>query len=354
MMVAANSNQVVSDIKEYYGKTLQQTEDLKTSACCSSESLPVYVRRVLPMIEREVVKRFYGCGSPIPPLLEGKTVLDLGCGTGRDVFIASNLVGEKGRVIGVDMTEEQLEVAKEHVDAQMKQFGFAQPNVTFHHGYIEDLAALDIESDSVDVVMSNCVINLSPDKNRVFSEIFRVLRPGGELYFSDIFAGRRIPADLVNDPVIRGECLGGAMYVEDFRRLLNDLGCCDYRIVSSRSVELGDPDVKAKIGMVDFHSMTIRAFKISDLEDICEDYGQSATYLGTIPDLPHAFHLDDHHEFETNNPVRVCGNTAVMLSASRFAAHFNVTGNRSTHFGPFECRNFGTTSQSMTTPGNCC
>lgn len=325
-------------LKEYYGKILQETRDLKTSACCcADESLPPAIREIIGQIDDEILTRFYGCGSPLPPALERCVVLDQGCGTGRDVYIASRLVGQDGLVIGVDMTHEQLEVAKKYLDYQMRKFGYTRPNVEFKMGYIEDLRGIDIEDNSVDVVMSNCVINLSPDKRSVFSEIFRVLKPGGELYFSDIFAGRRVPEHLIDDPVLHGECLAGAMYIEDFRRLLRDTGCLDYRVATKRKISIDNPEIDAKIGMIDFYAMTIRAFKLDSLEDICEDYGQVATYLGTISGYPHVFELDDHHRLITGKPMPVCGNTASMLQETRFARHFKVTGDRSTHYGPFNC-----------------
>ena len=191
---------------------------------------------------------------------------------------------------------------------------------------------------SVDIVISNCVINLSPDKRRVFGEIFRVLKPGGELYFSDIFSGGRLPDELRNDPVLYGECLGGAMYIEDFRRLLTACGIVDYRVISQRRIELQN-EIAEKAGMVNFFSTTVRAFKLNDLEDICEDYGQVAIYRGTLPELPHRFVLDDHHTFQTGKPMLVCGNTAAMLEETRYAKHFTVLGDRSTHYGPFDCSN---------------
>ncbi|MBI1921981.1 MAG: methyltransferase domain-containing protein [Geobacter sp.] len=327
----------LQNVKEYYGKILTGSKDLKTSACCSTESLPPHHREILSLVDDEILEKFYGCGSPIPPAIEGCTVLDLGCGTGRDVYLASRLVGGDGFVIGVDMTDEQLDVARRHQDSQMERFGFARPNVDFRQGYIEDLAAIDIKDNSVDLVISNCVINLSPDKERVFAEIFRVLKPGGEIYFSDVFSGRRIPAELRNDPVLYGECLSGALYIEDFRRLLAKLGCPDYRVVSKRGITLGNPEVEAKAGMIDFYSMTVRAFKLASMEDICEDYGQTATYLGTITGMPHSFPLDDHHLFIAGKPMLVCGNTAAMVGETRFARHFRVTGDRTAHFGPFAC-----------------
>jgi arsenite methyltransferase len=344
-------------LKEYYGKILNTSRDLKTNACCcADESLSSPVREALTLIDDEILTKFYGCGSPLPPLLEGAVVLDLGCGTGRDVYIASRLVGPDGFVIGVDMTEEQLEVARRYVEPQMKRFGHHKPNVTFRKGYIEDLTTVGIDNNSVDVVISNCVINLSPDKGSVFSEIFRVLKPGGELYFSDVFSERRIPRHLKNDPVLHGECLAGAMYVEDFRRMLRSIGCLDYREVSSLPIILENQEIEEKIGMVDFYSKTIRAFKLESLEDLCEDYGQTATYLGTIAGCPHAFELDDHHRFLTGKPMLVCGNTASMLEETRFARHFKIMGDRSVHYGAFDCApaSLKTESGENRSGGACC
>lgn len=331
-----SETQTLKSVRDYYGQVLKTNRDLKTSACCTSDSFPPPIREILREIHPDVIAKFYGCGSPIPPELTGKTVLDLGSGSGRDCFILSRLVGPSGRVIGVDMTPEQLDIARRHVGYHMEKFGYAKPNIEFLQGYIEDLKSLGIADNSVDVVISNCVINLSPDKERVFSEIFRVLKPGGELYFSDVFADRRVPPHLAEDPVLLGECLGGALYIEDFRRLLARVGCVDYRVVSSSKLALTDPAIERKAGMIGFHSMTVRAFKLT-LEDRCEDYGQVAYYLGTVPEQPHRFVLDDHHVFETGRPHPVCGNTAAMLGRTRYAPHFNIIGDTRVHHGLFDC-----------------
>lgn len=325
-------------VKEYYGREVNGMQDLKTGACrCNDELLHPAVKEIESQIDNEILTKFYGCGSPIPPALEGCTVLDLGCGTGKDVFIASRLVGPEGFALGVDMTDELLDVAKKHLGAQMKRFGYSKSNVEFRKGYIENLDDAGIQDNSIDVVISNCVINLSPDKRRVFSEIFRVLRPGGEFYFSDVFAGRRVPEEIANDPLLHSECLGGAMYIEDFRRMMRDAGCPDYRTVAKHRIEIDNPGIEVKAGMIDFYSVTVRAFKLESLEDICEDYGQVAVYSGTIPGYSHAFDLDDHHRFIKGKPMLVCGNTASMLGETRFAGHFRITGDRSVHYGPFDC-----------------
>ena len=351
-MISKSTNGAIDNIKEYYGKILKGTQDLKTTACCTTESFPEHHKEILATIDNEVLTKFYGCGSPLPVAIEGKTVLDLGCGSGRDVYLASKLVGPDGYVIGVDMTDEQLDVARRHVDSQMTKFGFSKPNVEFRKGYIEDLALAGIEDNSIDVVISNCVINLSPDKHAVYSEIFRVLKPGGELFLSDVFADRRVPRELLEDPVLRGECLAGALYVEDFRRLLYELGCPDYRVVTGHDIEIENHEIERKVGMINFRSLTIRAFKLDSLEDICEDYGQVATYLGTIPEAPHRFVLDDHHTFHTGKPILVCGNSAAMIQNTRFGEHFRVIGDKSVHYGAFDCE--PASASEGENQGSCC
>ncbi len=345
----------IDSIKEYYGKILKTNNDLKTSACCSAESIPVHLRDILKLIHDEVVTKFYGCGSPIPFLdLEGKTVLDLGSGSGRDCYILSKLVGPKGKVIGVDMTDEQLEVARRHQDFHKKAFGYHESNITFVKGYIEDLKSAGIAENSVDLVISNCVINLSPNKKKVFEEIFRVLKPGGELYFSDVFSDRRIPKALTEDQVILGECLGGALYTEDFRRMMSEVGCADYRSMSKTKIEVNDKEIAKRTGNIQFYSITVRAFKLN-LEDRCEDFGQVAYYLGTIPECLHKFALDDHHLFETNKPMLVCGNTADMISQTHYKKHFKVVGNKENHLGLFDCAPASATANDQDcSTGACC
>ena len=335
-----------SVIQQYYGETLNSQRDLKTGACCSPEAMPTYLQDWLREIPREVTDRFYGCGSPIPAAATGATVVDLGCGTGRDAFLVSRLVGPTGGVIGIDMTPQQLAVAERNVAEHRRTTGL--DNIEFRLGSIEDLAASGIASTSIDAVISNCVLNLAGDKARVLAEVFRVLQPGGELFFSDVFADRRIPGALLQDPVLRGECLSGALYLEDFRRLLLALGCADFRIVARSPVPLLDADIEAVIGHVRFESITVRAFKL-DLEDRCEDYGQVATYRGTIAHHPHAFALDDHHRFERGRPMLVCGNTADMLARTRYAEHFEVTA-RGAHFGLFDCA----PAPAVATSAACC
>lgn len=175
-----------SEVKEYYGSILTKSEDLKTSACVTSAKPEDFVIEALRKVHDEVKAKYYGCGLVIPQQLTGLKILDLGCGAGRDCFMLAQWVGPSGRVVGVDMTPEQLDVAKKHIDWHTEANGYATPNVEFHHGYIERLSDLAFEENSFDIIVSNCVINLSPDKMAVLREAYRILKPGGEIFFSDV------------------------------------------------------------------------------------------------------------------------------------------------------------------------
>lgn len=339
---------MLSDIRRYYGEQLQSSADLQTNACCVGSAPAPWIMTLLREIHPEVMERFYGCGSPIPPALEGCTVLDLGCGSGRDVYLMAQLAGPSGRVIGLDMTAEQLAVARRHQGWHAERRGY--DNVEFGEGFIEDLGFLP--DASVDVITSNCAINLSPAKARVFSECLRVLKPGGELYFSDVFANRRIPVHLHADPLLRGECLSGALYTEDFRRLMAQLGVADWRVASRAPITIANPAIEAALVGIGFESITVRAFKL-DLEDRCEDHGQVAIYRGGIPQHEVLFDLDDHHRFERDRPMLVCGNTADMVAATRYAKYFEVMGDKSRHFGLFDCAP-PAAAATTAAPGACC
>jgi hypothetical protein len=142
-------------------------------------------------------------------------------------------------------------------------------------------------------------------------------------------------------------------YIEDFRRILRQVGCLDHRVLSSRPLSLGNPEIERRAGMIPFFSKTVRAFKL-DLEDLCEDYGQVAYYQGSLAESPHQFVLDDHHVFKTGQPLLVCGNTAAMVSETRYGRHFKVVGDRSVHYGPFDCAPSGGSAAPAAAAGACC
>ncbi len=321
-------------VQDYYGKQLQGTEDLKTTACCDASAMPEWLKPLLSRIHPEVLSRYYGCGLVCPTQLQGCRILDLGSGSGRDVYALAQLAGPDGEVVGVDMTDEQLDVARAHQDWHADAFGYN--NVRFLKGYIEKLDELNLAPGSFDVIVSNCVINLSPDKAAVLDSVFRLLKPGGEFYFSDVYADRRVPDAVRLDPVLYGECLGGALYYNDFLTLAKNSGFIDTRLVEDRPLDITDSQLAERIGNLRFFSATYRLFKLDGLEDECEDYGQAVIYQGTIPQSPTRFELDKHHSIEAGRVFPVCGNTWMMLKDSRFAEHFHFIGDFSQHFGVFD------------------
>jgi ubiquinone/menaquinone biosynthesis C-methylase UbiE len=249
------------EVSEYYGSTLERSDDLKTNACCTVQAYPSRIQEALELIHDEVLEKYYGCGLTIPEELDGRRVLDLGSGSGRDCYIASYLTGEGGYVVGIDMTDEQLDVARRHIDYHAQQFGYANPNVEFRKGLIEKLDEVGLQDDSFDVAISNCVINLCPDKPAALQEIFRVLKTGGEFYFSDVYANQPVPDHLVADPVLYGECLSGALAEQEFIRLSTETGFSRPHEVERSKITIENDEVRKKVGDIEFHSITYSLIK---------------------------------------------------------------------------------------------
>ncbi|MBT4837453.1 MAG: methyltransferase domain-containing protein [Methylococcales bacterium] len=298
--------------------------------------MPLHIKNIIGDLHDDVVSKYYGCGLVQPQQLLNTKILDLGSGSGRDCYILSHLVGEKGYIVGVDMTDEQLNTARQSIDYHMEKFGFSQANIEFKKGYIEKLDELDLEDNSFDIIISNCVINLSTDKEAVLKQAYRLLKPGGEMYFSDVYSNRRIPQSLIDDKVLYGECLSGALYWNDFHNLAKKVGFIDPRLVEDRPLSIDNDKIIEQVGELQFYSATYRLFKIEGLEPACEDYGQAVIYNGGIEHHEDSFTLDKHHFIEKGKVFPVCGNTYRMLNETRFSPFFEFIGNWNTHFGIYQ------------------
>jgi arsenite methyltransferase len=343
------------DVQEYYGSTLQKSEDLQTNACSTAGTPPAYVQRCLKNIHPQVLSKYYGCGLCLPAYdLTGCSILDLGCGAGRDVYIGSQLVGESGSVVGVDMTTEQLATAQAYRDYHAEAFGFK--NTRFLQGYLESLDALEgLQPESFDLIISNCVLNLCIDKPAVLNSCYKLLKPGGEMYFSDVYANRRVPIELQKNKVLWGECVSGALYWNDFVNIAKRAGFSDPRLVEDSPITLGNKKMQELVGSfgdLRFYSATYRLLKLDGLEPACEDYGQAVLYKGSMrlgraisakdeneeaPSSIDSWTLDKHHVFECGKVVPVCGNTYRMLRDNpRSYNHFDFFGTWDRHYGIFE------------------
>ncbi|KAM4703445.1 BLOC-1-related complex subunit 7 isoform 1-T1 [Rhinophrynus dorsalis] len=312
--------QTHQDVKDYYGKHLQSSKDLKTNACVtSSKPLPKFIREALSDVHEEVSSRYYGCGLVVPECLENCSILDLGSGSGRDCYMLSKLVGQKGHVTGIDMTEEQLEVSRKYIDYHMEKFGFQQPNVKFVKGYIENLEAAKLQNKSFDIIISNCVINLSPDKRAVLREAYRVLKDGGEMYFSDVYSNRPISDELKKNKVLWGECLSGALYWDDLLRIAEEIGFSPPRLVTSKYITVGNKKLEEAVGDYKFVSATFRLFKLpqNTVKRKCQ-----VIYNGGITGCQNELEFDANFTFKEGKVEEVDEELYAILKNSRFADEF--------------------------------
>jgi arsenite methyltransferase len=311
-------------VRERYAAGARAAE---AKLCCPVK----YDAEYLTAIPQEVIERDYGCGDPTKYLREGETVLDLGSGTGKICFIAAQIVGPRGKVIGVDMTDEMLEVARRSVPVVAQRIGYT--NVEFRKGRIQDLA-LDLErldrelkqnpitdgtsflaaddlaeelrlrhpliaSDSVDVVVSNCVLNLveSKSKRQLFQEIFRVLKKGGRAVICDIVSDEEVPEVLQSDPELWSGCISGALTEDAFFAAFENTGFYGIQILKRHAQPW------RIVQGIEFRSVTVEAFKGKQGE--CFERNQAVIYRGPFKEILD----DDNHRMERGRRYAVCDKT---------------------------------------------
>jgi SAM-dependent methyltransferase len=327
---------VLAAVRARYARGAQtQVRELRT---------PVeYEARLLDVLPPEILERDYGCGDPSRFARPGDVVLDLGSGAGKICYLASQLVGREGRVIGVDATPEMLALAREHRHAVGERIGWH--NVRFHRGHIQDLA-LDLErleawmaahpvrdaeglerlraeearlrreqpmvpDASVDLVLSNCVLNLvaHEDKQRLFAEIARVLRPGGRCAISDITSDEDVPAELMRDPELWSGCIAGAMREDRFLQAFVDAGLRGVELVKRQA------DPWAVVKGLEFRSVTVVAWKAAHGPDL--DHHEAVIYKGPWSEVAD----DEGHVLRRGERTAVSRRTFGILTRDPYAAH---------------------------------
>ena len=324
-------------VKERYAGAAQTTE---ADLCCPVEYDPQY----LAVIPPEVIEKDYGCGDPSRYLRAGETVLDLGSGTGKICFIAAQIVGPTGRVIGVDMTDEMLAIARRNAPIVAKGLGYA--NVEFRKGRIQDLA-LDLErldaelkrqpiadansflaahelaeelrikhpliaGDSVNVVVSNCVLNLVEPtaKKQLFAEIHRVLKKGGRAVISDIVSDEVVPAELQIDPKLWSGCIAGALREDQFITAFEESGFYGIQILKR------DAKPWRTVEGIEFRAVTIEAFK--GKQGPCFERNQAVIYKGPFKEVLD----DDNHRMERGRRYAVCDKTYNLYKKAPYREFF--------------------------------
>ncbi|KAL9983969.1 hypothetical protein ACROYT_G006218 [Oculina patagonica] len=291
-MSSEDADKVKESVKDYYGKRLKTSDDLKTNACKLGETrMSSAVKSALKLIHDEVSSKFYGCGLVAPEALEGMHILDLGSGSGQDCFVLSKLVGENGHVTGVDMTKEQVDIANKYVEYHAERFGYSKPNTDFKLGEIERLSDVGIQDGSIDIIISNCVVNLTADKKVVLKEAYRVLKDGGEVFFSDVYTDTKLSEETRDDEVLWGEGVSGALVWKELVELSKEVGFHGPYLVTARPFEV-EPQLRKPLGDAQFVSATYRLFKVPQDN---KTEGSKVTYKGSIEDNPDEFKFNVHN-----------------------------------------------------------
>ncbi|KAL5016002.1 hypothetical protein ScPMuIL_005591 [Solemya velum] len=320
-MIDAESDSVRDSVKDYYGKVLQSRDDLQNWACVSrSKTSLKHIDDAMALVHPDVESRYYGCGWVIPDVLENMKILDLGSGSGRDCFILSKLAGETGHVIGLDMTDEQLDMAKKYIEYHTTTFGYKKPNVNFVKGFIEKITDAGLSEDFFDIVISNCVLNMTPDKRAVFQETSKVLKVGGELYFSDVFCDRVLDPEVRKHAVMWGEGFAGAFNWDTLVALSEETGFSRPRLTNAKPVIIEKDEFKKILGDAKFCAATYRLFKMPTKTM----KPTNVVYNGRITGKPKALVFDHRHTFKTRDIVSVDGELATILSSSRFCSSFDI------------------------------
>ena len=247
-MASLSESEVKELVKEHYAEVAKGTSSCCDDSCCSPKETKLYALEEVEGLPDEAVMASAGCGNPtaIGELKAGETVVDFGSGGGIDCFLAERAVGSEGKVIGVDMTPDMVDLARSNA----KKLGLS--NVEFH---LTEMEHTPIPDASVDVIISNCVINLAPDKDAVFKEAFRILKPGGRVYISDMLLVKDMPDEARADMSNWVACLGGTEPKDVYFGRMRDAGFGDMEIISDKPWE-GSETWASSV-----HSMNIKAFK---------------------------------------------------------------------------------------------
>jgi ubiquinone/menaquinone biosynthesis C-methylase UbiE len=321
--------EVLSKVKQRYSEGAQSVQ---AELCCPVD----YDRDLLRILPREIIDKDYGCGDPSRYVREGDVVLDLGSGGGKICYMAAQLAGPEGRIIGVDMNDDMLALARKYQAEMSDKLG--NDRVEFRKGYIQDLAldvdamekylaahpvtdACDLENllkwqadqrqntpmipdNSVDLVISNCVLNLVEDtqKNQLLQEIFRVLKPGGRVAISDIVSDDPIPQHLKQDSELWSGCISGAFQEEEFMQAFHQAG------FQAITYDKWDAQPWRVVEDIEFRSVTLTAIKGEDTP--CLDYGHAVIYRGPFASVTD----DESHVFPRGARMAVCERTYRFLT----------------------------------------
>ena len=298
-------DEITQKVSERYAKAARTGEQM----CCPTSYDMGHLKTFIP---EEVLTISYGCGTPagLKTVQAGETVLDIGSGGGIDCFEASRLVGPAGRVIGIDMTDTMLDIARKNAAVVAANLGYASSNVEFRKGLAD---AMPVDDGTVDLIISNCVINLAPDKRKVFREMYRVAKPGGRFTISDIVSDQTVPQYLVHDAQKWGDCLSGALTLTDYMNGMTAAGFLGIHLVKSSPWRVIDG--------INFFSVTLTGYKLPPAPTTSSF--QYATLCGPFIRL-----VDERGTtYQRGIPQPITSDESLLLSTPPFAKYFLLTTN---------------------------
>jgi SAM-dependent methyltransferase len=296
-------DEITQKVSERYAKAVHTGEQM----CCPTSYDMGHLKTFIP---EEVLKISYGCGTPagLKTVRAGETVLDIGSGGGIDCFEASRLVGPTGYVIGIDMTDTMLEIARKNAAVVATNLGYPASNVEFRKGLAD---AMPVEDGTIDLILSNCVINLAPDKRKVFREMYRVAKPGGRFTISDIVSDQLVPQYLVHDTQKWGDCLSGALTLTDYMNGMTAAGFLGIHLAKFSPWRVIDG--------IHFFSVTLTGYKLPPAPTA------SAVRYATLRG-PFSRLVDERGTtYQRGMPQSITPEEALLLSAPPLAEHFLLT-----------------------------
>ncbi|XP_038067994.1 arsenite methyltransferase-like [Patiria miniata] len=305
-------------------------QDYKTEMLqCLPSVLPHDGKAALSLVHPDIIAKNYCCGLRFPDLLSGLNVLSLGCGCLRDCFVLSKLIGQEGSVVGVDPNDHVISFGRSFLEYHRKACGLSKDNIQFVQCEPDKLVDAGLQKEQFDLVCFNTVFGLTPKKREIMSQLRDVLKPGAEVFFTEMVANTRIRDEVKKDESLWGEGIAGAFFFEDLVTMSREYGFSTPRLVQATDMRVKEPELDKFIGGVKFSMATYRMFKLPQERD---DLGAVFVYTNpqrAIDDM-NVIELDAGDTIQSGVPVQVDAEMAAILRHSRFSSVFRATSDKAT------------------------
>ncbi|BFZ22222.1 hypothetical protein BsWGS_25260 [Bradybaena similaris] len=285
----------------------------------NSQDLPERINKLIQQLSEETMKRYYGSGIIVPENIKGARILDIGCGSGSLVFILAKLVGPEGHVVGIDVCQSQIDIAKQVSAQQAAAWGYDKPNFEFHAANAERL--LELGFQPFDFIVSNGVFCLIPDKQKAFKATYDLLKPGGQFYINDVYTDTELPEEIKSNEKLWSLGTTGSMIWSDLSGYAAKNGFTTPYLTQAAPVDIKNEEYKTLLNNAKYTCAAWRLFKLAPGS---KRGPATVTYLGNIEDYEAAFPWDVDLKFVKGQPVNVDAELATILANTNFKNNFNI------------------------------